>query len=246
MATRSNINVKVGDKYHCIYCHFDGYVDGVGKTLYENYSSQELAEQLVSNGNLSSLGQNCTKPDGHSYNNQIKGYSVYYGRDRGEEDQEMEILNSPLFDQEYSYVWNGTAWIVSGAEYDEDDNLQEYVDVPVACMLGIEPFESGNDTDEDESSKVFKYFGTNMDEVQEIYNEWDVTFNTPDEKMTDAWNDRVRWMIRHRFAPYQGIDSDGIWHHTFFGRTLFEAVTRAKEYIARGKAMEESMRGRSE
>lgn len=25
MATRSNINVKVGDVYHCIYCHWDGY-----------------------------------------------------------------------------------------------------------------------------------------------------------------------------------------------------------------------------
>lgn len=240
MATRSNINVKVGDVYHTIYCHFDGYPDGVGKDLVLHYNSQELAERLVSFGDISSLDASCEKPEGHSYDNSIKGYTVYYGRDRGEEDTEFQVRDTPRFEEEFCYVWKDGAWYGSG--YDFHDEL-------MTTVLGIEEepdeVDSSDDgyTEETELEKMIKYFGCGVDEVITINNEWSVTFNTPDDRMTDAYNERIRWMVRHREAPYQGLDEDGIWHHSFFGRTLLEAVLRGEEYLARGQEFEAGRHG---
>lgn len=243
MGTSANINVKVGDKYHCTRVNYDGYPEGVGKTLYEYYSSQELAEKLVSFGELSSLDKSCEQPLGHSYDTPVRGYSIYYGRDRGETGTEFEIHDEPVDNEGICYVWNGSEWTVTCVEYDEDDNSHEYIDTPIPVVLGEEEPENGNDSHEDESAKIFKFFGCGIDEVQVIYNEWDVTFNPDDPRMTDSYNERVRWSIRHREAPYQGMDSEGIWHHTFFGRTLYEAVDRAKEYLQRGKDFEADRHG---
>ena len=73
MATRSNINVKVGNLYHVIYCHNNGYIEHNGKLLFENYNSQELAEKLVSGGDLSSLDKSSDKVEGHSFDNRVDG-----------------------------------------------------------------------------------------------------------------------------------------------------------------------------
>ena len=61
-------------------------VEGVGKTLFEHYNSQDLAEAVVVPGDMSSLNEKCDKPEGHSYDKPAKGYTIYYGRDRGETD----------------------------------------------------------------------------------------------------------------------------------------------------------------
>ena len=118
MATRSNINVKVGDKYHSVYCHWDGYVSHNGAILLEHYNSQELAEKLVAEGDMSVLGPQCDKPEGHSYDTPAEGRTVYYGRDRGEEDVGMRVVDEPLFEQSYSYVWDGEKWLVRGYDCD--------------------------------------------------------------------------------------------------------------------------------
>lgn len=238
MGTSANINVKVGEKYHCTRVNYDGYPEGVGITLHEYYNLQELAERLVSFGELSSLDKSCEQPLGHTYDTPVNGYSVYYGRDRGETETEFEVLDVPKNDEEYSYTWTGTEWVMIGTTYDKNDYKIEYVNTPLTIVLGIEEPESGNDTYEDESNTVFKYFGCTIDEVISINNEWAVTFNTPDDKMTDAYNERTRWMVRHRYAPYQGVDDDGNWHSSFFGKTLYEAVQVANDYLKRGKDYE--------
>jgi hypothetical protein len=57
MATRSKIAIENQDgTVTAIYCHWDGYVDGVGKTLFENYDREKL-EQLIELGDISSLGE---------------------------------------------------------------------------------------------------------------------------------------------------------------------------------------------
>ncbi len=44
MATRSRIGVMLDDgSVKQVYCHFDGYVEGVGLTLIENYDSIETS-----------------------------------------------------------------------------------------------------------------------------------------------------------------------------------------------------------
>jgi len=48
MATRSRIGVMMDDNtIKQVYCHWDGYVEGVGLTLIENYDSIELAKELI-------------------------------------------------------------------------------------------------------------------------------------------------------------------------------------------------------
>ena len=76
MATRSNIAIENQDgTVSAIYCHYDGYIDGVGKKLYENYTTKEKMEQLITLGDISSLGEN-------------KETTVAYHRDRGEKLEE--------------------------------------------------------------------------------------------------------------------------------------------------------------
>jgi xylose isomerase len=58
MATRSNIAIENQDKtVSVIYCHHDGYIDGVGKLLQENYNTREKMEELIALGDISSLGK---------------------------------------------------------------------------------------------------------------------------------------------------------------------------------------------
>jgi hypothetical protein len=72
MATRSRIAIENQDgTVTSVYCHFDGYVKGVGKTLFENYN-RETTEQLVALGDLSQLYESTES-------------SVAYARDRGED-----------------------------------------------------------------------------------------------------------------------------------------------------------------
>ncbi|EPP7234373.1 hypothetical protein ACTOJ1_001316 [Shigella flexneri] len=127
MATRSNINVKVGNVYHVIYCHNDGYIEHNGKLLFENYNSQELAEKLVSGGDLSSLDKSSDKVEGHSFDNRVPGYCVYYKRDRGEENCEAIITEDICNDNAFSYVWNGSEWRVSSRYEDYNDISLEQV-----------------------------------------------------------------------------------------------------------------------
>jgi hypothetical protein len=73
MATRSNIAIENQDgSVSAIYCHFDGYIDGVGKILQENYNTREKMEQLIALGDISLLGKTIEE-------------TVAYHRDRGED-----------------------------------------------------------------------------------------------------------------------------------------------------------------
>lgn len=45
-----------------IYCHWDGYPEGVGATLQSEYSSYEEALALILGGDLSTLDESCSCP----------------------------------------------------------------------------------------------------------------------------------------------------------------------------------------
>lgn len=58
MSTRSNIAIEGADgSIKVIYCHFDGYLEHVGKILHENYKTTVLVDTLVSGGDMSALGK---------------------------------------------------------------------------------------------------------------------------------------------------------------------------------------------
>lgn len=129
MATRSTITGLVaGGKYTTVYCHWDGYPEHNGKILDEHYSTQEAVDQLLSNGPLSILAPDPGCPDGHSFDEPVKGFCVYYGRDRDEQspgfighgDTVAEAQQRTACGlQEYNYVWDGVTWTVDG------ENLKE-------------------------------------------------------------------------------------------------------------------------
>jgi hypothetical protein len=56
MGTRSFISIKNPDNtYDTVYCHFDGYPDGVGKKLENHYGSEDKVRELIARGDMSSL-----------------------------------------------------------------------------------------------------------------------------------------------------------------------------------------------
>jgi hypothetical protein len=108
MATRSRIAIENQDgTVTSIYCHWDGYISGVGETLFENYHLLKT-EQLIALGDISSLED--TLED-----------TVAYARDRGEDLNQTTFDNVPtLFEAgfnsgvEYVYCFTKDGrWLVS-------------------------------------------------------------------------------------------------------------------------------------
>jgi hypothetical protein len=100
MSTRSRIAIETeSGTVKSIYCHFDGYVSGVGKTLFNHYDREKL-EKLIELGDISSLGESTED-------------TVAYWRDRGEDFHSTDYLNiEGLFEncfrsgEEYTYYLN--------------------------------------------------------------------------------------------------------------------------------------------
>lgn len=108
MSTRSSITALTSDgTYKSIYCHFDGYPSNNGRLLMDNYVEQELIDEMVELGDMSSLG-------GHPDD------SIYYGRDRGEGDETKPRCGKTPKEalgkngQEYNYLWDGDSWSCNG------------------------------------------------------------------------------------------------------------------------------------
>jgi hypothetical protein len=117
MSTRSRIGVSVGSSIVSVYVHSDGYLRGVGKTLYENYNNEELANELVSYGDISQLGSVIGTQ--HNFNDRSVDQCTFYKRDRNEYspcvldssvDEFLETAEN--CDAEYYYLWTNGAWFV--------------------------------------------------------------------------------------------------------------------------------------
>lgn len=110
MSTRSRIAVANEDgTYTSIYCHFDGYIGGVGRRLLENFTTRQVAEEMMSLGDASSIGEGLSKCE-------------FYSRDRGEDQEETKASTSKSLDElrhvcsesggEFLYVWHDDRWFV--------------------------------------------------------------------------------------------------------------------------------------
>jgi len=81
MATRSVI-AKLDDRgIQAIYCHNDGYLSNNGKILDQHYQNEVKVDNLIAQGDASSLKD--TIED-----------TIFYMRDRGEENKEATNLNN--------------------------------------------------------------------------------------------------------------------------------------------------------
>jgi hypothetical protein len=110
-----------GNVCKSIYCHWDSYLDHNGRILLNHYDSAK-ANHLVALGDISSLDINVEIPEGetHSYQGPLKGITVFYGRDRGEEgnefavDHDFESFMKRVSDSgaEYFYIMKDGEWFV--------------------------------------------------------------------------------------------------------------------------------------
>ena len=101
------------------YCHYDGYLTGVGATLVRHYSDPEKIQELISLGGMSTLGKTVNpSSDKHSFASPEKGVTVFYHRDRGESWR----MNAPTLydsfdewfaanDQQYNYLYMEGSWM---------------------------------------------------------------------------------------------------------------------------------------
>jgi hypothetical protein len=126
MATRGRIGIEMPDhSVVSVYCHWDNYPAGTGKTLVEHYQNREDVQELIDGGSMSTLrtrGQwnsSVLRDEDGEYIHDAAGYLTYdndrepqplYYSERGEE---VEVLHSS-FDQfisdncgeEYAYLYN--------------------------------------------------------------------------------------------------------------------------------------------
>jgi hypothetical protein len=136
MATRSTIaryNLADGT-VTSIYCHWDGatvgkilkehYTDSdprwdgatVGKILKEHYTDPTKLDQLLALGDLSYLAPEVGER--HDFDNPTEGWTLAYGRDRGETDVSAQehttvgewITHRKRSDCEYGYLWDAGYW----------------------------------------------------------------------------------------------------------------------------------------
>ncbi len=126
MATRSRIGMECTDAFgnkfvKSIYCHFDGYPEGVGATLQEHYFDREKVAALIELGAISFLEKEVAPTGPHSFDSPQPGVVVAYHRDRGEDPIDPRVdgsvsyyfNNSDL--EQYGYLFTEEGeWLVKG------------------------------------------------------------------------------------------------------------------------------------
>ena len=120
MSTRCLIGRKIKDnKVEYIYCHHDGYLDGVGEILKTYYTNDSVIDKLMALGNLSALGEIAeSNPNQFNFTGKIDYNLCAAYRDNGDEDVDSKIipekdyidkLNTNIW-MAYLYLWDGEKW----------------------------------------------------------------------------------------------------------------------------------------
>ena len=130
MGTRSMIG-KLEDNgtVTAIYCHWDGYAEGVGHTLMKHYRDADKVDALMALGDLSVLAAEIGEKHPFSYHdvqmtseqyNELYGnMCLAYGRDRNEKNVAAKTFANidvyaeealPLMGSEYLYLYEDGFW----------------------------------------------------------------------------------------------------------------------------------------
>ena len=143
MSTRSNIAVQLKDstKVKVVYCHCDGYIQGVGKTLVENYKNYDDAISLLQFGGISSLGNNLKE-------------TSFYSRDWGRKDDNCTEYQNEfqfMYDMtgstmiEYIYLFKDNKWFVSTSTYIPSKKLKNAYDIGISYWTKFIPVDMHKD-----------------------------------------------------------------------------------------------------
>ncbi len=117
MATRSTIGMVLedGQTIRSVYCHWDGYPEGVGAILRDHYTDPSKIERLLDIGDISSLREDIGEQ--HDFDS-ASDVTTFYGRDRGETGinalthaDEHEWIGFRRGSWcEYGYLWKDGEW----------------------------------------------------------------------------------------------------------------------------------------
>jgi len=110
MSTRSMIGVvDNAGQVSAAYCHFDGYLEGVGRTLANHWNSKEDAMRLVIvGGNMRALGDTFDSCDFFLDNDPFDMYSSI--------DEFVDEMSDS--DCEYLYLFVDGCWVVMSNVHD--------------------------------------------------------------------------------------------------------------------------------
>lgn len=107
MSTRSRIGMlNLDGTISSIYCHHDGYLEGVGETLVKYWNDLNDIIELIANGDISSLGENLD--DTKFYNDGSKSIISLSERLYMQEDSD---------DIEYYYLYKDNRWYFAQPGY---------------------------------------------------------------------------------------------------------------------------------
>jgi len=115
MSTNASISVKHADgTFSTVYLHWDGDSYAFG-TLSEHHNTLEKAEALVALGSISVLAESTECPEGHSFETPVKGVTIAYHRDRGEDWEQTKPTKSEFlfelgYDHQYHYIFADGKW----------------------------------------------------------------------------------------------------------------------------------------
>lgn len=134
MATRSMIGIQQEDgKVRAIYCHYDGYPEGVGQTLADYYQTTDKVEALLNLGDLSVLSNEIgEKQDFDNRETRNENWCLAYGRDRGEANTEAKDFNyvgayleyARNSCAEFAYIFTTNGWAYWNLRTTEPTKLQ--------------------------------------------------------------------------------------------------------------------------
>ena len=114
MSTHATIAIFNEDGFiTSTYVHHDGYKSYVGRMLLEHYTTKESVEELINLGDISVLAPSIEKPEGHTFENPVVGYTVAYHRDRGECYNEPDVMDPEVFVtclEEHTYLFSNGHW----------------------------------------------------------------------------------------------------------------------------------------
>jgi hypothetical protein len=126
MATRSAIGfLEYDGSVTGIYCHWDGYLEGVGATLTKYYTDIDKVLKLIDMGDVSSLDKEIgvqhpfsrfsTDFSQEKWDDLYGDMTTFYTRDRGEDAPARDFADAKAFrsnygDAEFFYLFDGNEW----------------------------------------------------------------------------------------------------------------------------------------
>jgi hypothetical protein len=128
MGTRSRIGIEMPNHtVVSVYCHWDGYVEGNGKTLVEHYQNRDDVMELIDGGSMSCLrtrntwesnaslrdenGEYICDSEGNIMSENDRDPQPLYHSERGEEVEVLhtsfdEFVSGNLGGEEYAYLFD--------------------------------------------------------------------------------------------------------------------------------------------